>query len=199
MKITSDNVKSALYISGAIVGALVLWRAYRLAEAAGNGVAGIPGQIKQALKDAGNVVVTSVQESVASMDQPVRAAINTVKSVVTNGVRSDSNPDFVAPDYVTELPFKKWPRSALNAINAANKLRGINRTWVFEGDFAGWKVYSNGTIISPDGYYLKDQIVMNQYGSDYSNPAEDAFAVTMINNPFSGLSFETSKYPWQEQ
>lgn len=148
----------------------------------------------------GGDMATAIKNAIAEQASAIPAAVGNSVTESVNAVKSSlglstSNADFVQSYTVKELPFSRWSQSAIDGINAANRLRGITRTWKYAGDFAGWKVYSDGTCISPDGYYLRDLLAA---GEAIPN-TDSTYQIQMIPNSFSGLTFDQTRYQWQEQ
>lgn len=192
---TSDNVKSLAIVLVVGTGAYLVYRAF---SSAAQGAASAADSVKAVITGLTNQV-NSLKNSASSV---IDSATTTLSDAIDNGKRalgqdvpvsSATNSEFTPTAYVTELPFSRWPQSAIDGINYLNKTRGINRTWKYAGDFAGWHVYSNGTVISPDGYYLRDLIA----AGDVAN--NGGFAINEIPNSFTGLTFDQTRYQWQEQ
>lgn len=193
---TSDNVKSLAIVLVVGAGAFMVYRAYAnvaqgtaaASQSVKDVITGLTNQVN-ALKNSAGQVIDSATTSISdAIDAGKRALGQDVP------VSSATNSEFKPTAYVTELPFSRWPQSAIDGINALNRTRGITRTWKYAGDFAGWKVYSNGTVISPDGFYLRDLLAAGDMTG-----AAGAFAMTEIPNSFTGLTFDQTKYQWQEQ
>lgn len=176
---TSDNVKAGIYITVALVAGYFGYTVYKKFVKTG-----------QSIGDLTNAVTETVTGTVKTL----RNSIADSTGIIERDNSSNSNPDYVAPEYVVELPFKKWPQSTKNAINALNLQRGITRKWYNEGDFSGWHVYSNGAAVSPDGFYLSDVIAR-----DNISASETDFQVLEIPDNFSGMTFDQTKYQWQNQ
>jgi hypothetical protein len=192
---TSDNVKSLAIVLVVGTGAFLVYRAF---SNAAQGAASAADGVKSLITGLTNQVNT-LKNSAGSV---IDAATTTLSDAIDNGKRalgqdvpvtSATNSEFKPSAYVTELPFSRWPQSAIDGINALNRTRGISRTWKYAGDFAGWHVYSNGTVISPDGYYLRDLIAAGDVSSSSAS-----FAINEIPNSFTGLTFDQTRYQWQE-
>ena len=179
--ITSDQAKTGAIILGVAVVGYFVFTAYDKMQKTGNAIA----DLKKAMAEA----ATGAGQTISSGVKTVRNTIADSTGLISRDNSSDTNQDYVAPDYVTEVPFSKWPQSVKDNINMLNQTRGITRVWKYEGDFVGWKYYSNGTLISPDGYYASDNAVntANEYDS----------GVMVIPDSFSGLTFDATKYQWQ--
>lgn len=155
MKITSDTVKALAIGLLTIAGGLVAYRAFKLAQAAGQGIANMPGQLSQALVDVGALVKEQAGIAAESMarvyDNTVGAAVDGVGSVVREVAISSGA--YTPPDYVNEIPVSQWDsgiRAWVRALKSARKIKVQN----VDADFIGWKFYSNGTLISPAGEYF---------------------------------------------
>ncbi|WP_295002955.1 hypothetical protein [uncultured Dechloromonas sp.] len=185
---TSDNVKAILLAGFGIAVVATVWKLYHKAGQMGTDLVTAAGQIEKDLVQG----ITSMGNTVGAMADQVKAGINSTTDALGLTNSTDNGYQMPAGYGATLLPFKRWPQSAIDGINAANRLRGIKRTWKFEGDFAGWKVYSDGTIISPDGYYLRDLIAAGDVSATQAN-----FAFSEIPDNFSGLTFDQTRYQWQ--
>lgn len=192
----SDTVKSAAIVMVVGTGLFFAWKTYAAISA---GARNTTDAMKSVINDLTNKLNTISGNLGSTYD----SAVSTVSDVIDNGKRalgqdvpvtSATNSEFKPTAYVTELPFSRWPQSAIDGINALNRTRGVTRTWRYEGDFSGWHVYSNGVVISPDGYYLRDLLAAGDVSSSTAT-----FAMTEIPNSFTGLTFDQTKYQWQEQ
>ncbi|HLO62904.1 MAG TPA: hypothetical protein VK165_08055 [Azonexus sp.] len=189
MAISSDNVKAVLIAGFGIAIAYTVWKLYNKAGQMGTDLVTAAGQIEKDLVQG----ITNMGNTVGNLADKVKEGITGGVDSVASSLGIDTSGYQMPAGYgATLLPFSRWPQSAIDGINAANRLRGIKRTWKFEGDFAGWKVYSDGTIISPDGYYLRDLIAAGDVSSTQAN-----FAFSEIPDSFSGLTFDQTKYQWQ--
>lgn len=178
--ITSDNAKTIVIIGGALAIAYGVYSLQKRAEKFG-------GSLWNAAESAAHDADVAVSQGIRT----VRNAIADSTGIISRDNSSDTNPDYVAPEYVVELPFSKWPQSIKDNINILNRTRGITRVWKYEGDFSGWKVFSNGTVISPEGYYASDNSFneANQYDE----------GIMVIPDSFTGKTFDQTRYQWQEQ
>lgn len=152
---TSESIKLVALGLVMMAGGLVAYRAYKLAEAAGQGLANIPGQMGQALVDVGALVkeqAAIAAESLARVyGDTVGAAVDTVGGVVREVAIGSGA--YTPPEYVKEIPLAQWDsgiRAWVRAIKTARKIKVQN----VDADFIGWKFYSNGTLISPAGEYF---------------------------------------------
>lgn len=188
MSISSDNVKAVLLAGFGVAVVYTVWKLYSKAGQMGTDLVTAAGQIEKDLVQG----ISNMGNTVGNLAASVKNGISSTTDAL--GLTNSTASDYQMPaGYgATLLPFKRWPQSAIDGINAANQLRGIKRAWKFEGDFAGWKVYSDGTIISPDGYYLRDLIAAGEVSSSQAN-----FAFTEIPDNFSGLTFDQTRYQWQ--
>lgn len=148
MAISSDNVKAVLLAGFGVAVVFTVWKLYNKAGQMGTDLVTAAGQIEKDLVQG----ITNLGNTVGGMADKVREGITGGVDSVASSLGIDTSGYTMPAGYgATLLPFSRWPQSAIDGINAANRLRGIKRTWKFAGDFAGWKVYSDGTIISPDG------------------------------------------------
>lgn len=131
----------------AVIGAVTLTAGYFIFAAiakirtAGRTLADLPAAMGAEVSGAGQAVAAVIQ-----------GTVDDVKSSL--GI--PTNPDYVAPAYVKELSLANWSASTRAMIRDLKRARGIKVQNV-DADFIGWKVFSNGTIISPAGEYLLEQ------------------------------------------
>ena len=165
-----------LVIAGVAGAALLLmgWRAYSRIRAGAAAVASIPEMAKE----------------VAS------AAWTDIKGAVSNLAGSmDSTP--FGPIGPSSVPFSQWSANVKAQINALNKMRGINREWTSQGDFSGWKVFSNGSIISPDGFVFQSRNpVTNDFSTVFNPDGTPSIDMVEIGNG-TGNPWESGRYQWQ--
>jgi hypothetical protein len=111
------------------------------------------------LRTAG-ATITNLPEAIAAEVSGAGQAVNDAIQGTVNDVKSSlgipTNPDYVAPAYVKELSVSNWSASTKAMIRDLKRARGIKVQNV-PADFIGWKVFSNGTIISPAGEYLMEK------------------------------------------
>lgn len=183
---TSDQLKTGLMLAAIALGGLVAVRVYNRASVLGSTVAkagdivsNVPAMVSQAVSDT------------------VTDTINTVKSSL--GMEVDNGWTMPADYGARELPFSQWSSNAQATINALNKTRGIKREWKYAGDFTGWKVFSDGTMISPDGFYFSSRT--NVLASQSPDFAQDGNLLVNVDQVFAplGKDFDQTRYQWQEQ
>lgn len=135
------TVKLAVIAAVTLTGGYLIFAAFARLRSVGASVAALPQAIAEEAKKAGNTIAETVQ-----------GKVDDVKSSL--GI--PTNPDYVAPAYVKELSIANWSASTKAMIRDLKRARGIKVQNV-DADFIGWKVFSNGTIISPAGEYLLEQ------------------------------------------
>lgn len=135
------TLKLAVIAAVTLTAGYFIFSAFTRIRAAGASLAAIPDAIASELSGAGQAV-----------SQAIQGTVDDIKSSV--GI--STNPDYVAPAYVKELTIANWPASTKAMIRDLKRARGIKVQNV-DADFIGWKVFSNGTIISPAGEYLLEQ------------------------------------------
>lgn len=155
---TGQTIKLVAVGIAAIAGGLILYRATKLAQAAGQGLANIPGYIGNALTEVGALVKEQAGIAAESMSNLYSGAVSSVTDSVGSVVREVAigSGAYTPPEYVKEIPSRQWDsaiRAWVRALKIARKVKVMN----VEGDFIGWKYYSNGTLISPAGeYFMRD-------------------------------------------
>ena len=164
-------------------GLFVAFKVYSNMKTIAAGVSGAAGQ------------VASVPTMVAkALTETVQTGAEAVKSALG---MDTSNYTMPAEYNTVELPFSRWSANTVATINALNRTRGITRTWSNPGDFVGWKVYSDGTITSPDGYYFSSKTNIASSGSnDFSTDGNLSVNVLEVFSPF-GKDFDQTRYQWQ--
>lgn len=145
MKISSDNVKAVGYAVAGTLAIYLAWKIYRKVSATGKGIgqaiAEIPADLAQMAKDA----VKAASDSAAKVTQGVKDSVSgAIDSATGQGVYI---PD---PKFVKELKSDRWDLSTRNLIGDFNEAHKRGRT-----DYSGWHVYDDGTVITPNGDYLK--------------------------------------------
>lgn len=132
------TLKLAVIAAVTLTGGYFIFSAINRIRSAGRTLADLPAAMGAEVSGAGQAVAAVIQ--------------GTVDDVKTS-LGIPTNPDYVAPAYVKELSIANWPISTKAMIRDLKRSRGIKVQNV-PADFIGWKVYSNGTIISPAGEYL---------------------------------------------
>lgn len=135
------TVKLAVIAAVTLTGGYFVFAAIAKIRTAGRTLADLPAAMGAEVSGAGQAVAAVIQ-----------GTVDDVKSSL--GI--PTNPDYVAPAYVKELSIANWSASTKAMIRDLKRARGIKVQNV-DADFIGWKVYSNGTIISPAGEYLLEQ------------------------------------------
>lgn len=135
------TLKLAVIGAVALTGGYFVFAAFARLRSAGKSVAALPEAIAAEVSGAGQAVTQAIQ-----------GTVDDVKS--TLGI--PTNPDYVAPAYVKELSLANWSASTKSIIRDLKRARGI-KVQNNDADFIGWKVFSNGTIISPAGEYLLEK------------------------------------------
>lgn len=169
---TANQIKTGAMLVGLAIAGLFAVKVYGRMTA-----------MKNSLSSAGAMMTDAVTGAPDRIAQAVTDTVNEVKSSL--GISTN---DWTMPaEYnAKEVSFSQWSANTVATINALNKTRGINREWKNAGDFSGWKVFSDGTIISPDGYYFTSK-----------NAASDlAVNVSQVYSPF-GQDFDQTRYQWQ--
>lgn len=176
MNINSDNVKTALLIGGVFAVGIFAFKIY------------------STMKTTGETFDAVTDKIANSADAFIDNAVSTTKQIFSNvaaTVTGDySAPGFEAPDFVGLVPYSKWDASTKNFVLSLQKLRGRGKGGMNEAEASGYKVYTNGTIITPLGEYFK---------MDYTSPAmetPDGFAASAIwYNGATNWDLETLKMP----
>lgn len=152
---TAQALKLVAIGTAGIVAGLVIWRTYRLAQAAGNTIANFPGQIGNALADVGALIKEQAGIAADSARQVYQDTVGAaVDSVAAAGREVAIGTGlYTPPDYVTEVPLSQWDSSLKDWVRGIKRLRKIS-VQGNNADFIGWKYYSNGTLISPAGEYF---------------------------------------------
>lgn len=135
------TLKLAVIAAVTLTGGYFVFAAFARLRNAGASVAALPQALAAEVAGAGQAVTDAIQ-----------GTVNDVKSSL--GI--PTNPDYVAPAYVKELSLANWSASTRAMIRDLKRARGIKVQNV-DADFIGWKVFSNGTIISPAGEYLLEK------------------------------------------
>ncbi len=180
---TANQIKTGAMLMGLAIAGLFAVKVYGRMTA-----------MKDSLQSAGSLMADAVTSAPDRITQAVTDTVNEVKSSL--GLSTN---DWTMPaDYnAKELSFGQWSANTVATINALNKTRGINRQWKNAGDFVGWKVFSDGTIISPDGYYFssKTNVAAGAF-SDFNAAGDLAVNVNQVYSPF-GQDFDQTRYQWQ--
>lgn len=194
MAISSDNVKSVLLAGLGVAVVFTVWKIYNKAGQMKTDIVTAAGQIEKDLVQG----ITNMGNTVGNLADRVKANITGAVDTVASSVGIDTSGYQMPSQYgATELPFSKWSANTLATINALNRTRGISRTWKNAGDFVGWHVYSDGTIISPDGYYFSSKTNIAAAGSnDFTTDGNLAVNVDQVFSPF-GTDFDQTRYQWQ--
>lgn len=135
------TLKLAVIAAVTLTGGYFVFAAIAKIRTAGRTLADLPAAMGAEVTGAGQAVAAVIQ-----------GTVDDVKSSL--GI--PTNPDYVAPAYVKELSIANWSASTKSIIRDLKRARGIKVQNV-DADFIGWKVYSNGTIISPAGEYLLEK------------------------------------------
>lgn len=169
---TSDNVKAGLLLIGGGVVLYIGWKVYRTGANIQNAISSSMADISNAMKSAATSASTAAGEVVTGIQQ----------TITGNGYQMPAEYN------VRQLSFSQWPVTVLSFIKETDKGRGV-KNLTYPGDFAGWKVFSDGTVISPLGEYY--QVNLGNPGSiDYT--AKEIFFNGLTDwNPFN------FKYQWQ--
>lgn len=169
---TANQIKTGTLLAGLAIAGFFAVKVYSRVAAA-----------KNSLSNAGAIMADAVTGAPDRIAQAVTDTVNEVKSSL--GISTN---DWTMPaEYnAKEVSFSQWSANTVATINALNKTRGIKRQWSNAGDFSGWKVFSDGTMISPDGFYFQS-----------NNAAGDlAVNVNQVYSPF-GQDFDQTRYQWQ--
>lgn len=152
---TAQALKLVVIGTAAIMGGLVVWRTYRLAQAAGQGLSNLPGQMGDALKDVGALVKEQAAIAAESARQVYQNTVGVAVDSVSSAAREVAIGTglYTPPDYVNEIPLSQWDGGLRAWVRSIKTLRKIKVQNV-DADFIGWKYYSNGTLISPAGEYF---------------------------------------------
>jgi hypothetical protein len=168
MQISSDNVKAALLIAAGIFGGYIVYKVYRTGKSVQETFSNTVNEIGTA----GRNVVNSVGEIGSQISTGIKEAVGFS--------------DYVKPaEYnVVEIPFSKWTPHQKATVDMLLQVRGL-KPGKYAGDYVGWHVYSDGTIISPDKYYFTDQ------------GAGENTTVKEIYSPTGNMDYDTTKFQWQ--
>ena len=169
---TANQIKTGALLAGLAIAGFFAVKVYSRVAAA-----------KNSLSNAGAMMA----DAVTSIPDQISAAVTDTVNEVKSSLGLSTN-DWTMPDTygAKELPFGQWSANTVASINALNQTRGIKRQWSNAGDFSGWKVFSDGTMISPDGFYFQS-----------NNAAGDlAVNVNQVYSPF-GQDFDQTRYQWQ--
>lgn len=169
---TAGQIKTGAMLAGLAIAGFFAVKVYSRVAAA-----------KNSLSNAGAMMANAVTSIPDQISAAVTDTVNEVKSSLGLSTNDWTMPDGYG---AKELPFGQWSANTVASINALNQTRGINRQWKYAGDFTGWKAYSDGTIISPDGFYFRS-----------NNAAGDlAINVDQVFRP-NGQDFDQTRYQWQ--
>lgn len=179
----TNQIKAAGMLALVAGGVFIAFKVYSNMKAIAAGVTSAAGQ------------AASVPKMVA---QALTETVQTGAEAVKSALGMDTSSYTMPAEYNTvELPFSRWSANTIATINALNKTRGINRTWSKAGDFVGWKVYSDGTITSPDGYYFSSKTNISSAGtSDFTADGNLSVNTIQVFSPF-GQDFDQTRYQWQ--
>jgi len=153
---TAQALKMVAIGTAAIVGGVVIYRAYALAKSAGQGISSIPGQVAQAVSDLGTIAkeqaALAAQSAKQVYDSTVGAAVDTVSNAAREAAIGSGA--YTPPEYIREVPVSQWDGALKSWVRSIKKLRNIKVQNV-DGDFIGWKYFTDGTLISPAGEYFQ--------------------------------------------
>lgn len=165
MKVSSDNVKTAVLLLGISVVGYIAYKAYATGKAAGDAVT-------TALDDLGTAISNIGQSAKDTVKKITDGVSNAATDLQTNKggplIQPGKAVDFpVGQTYqgITELPFRLWDESTKNFIVSVSATRGIGKSRFGGFDYSKWRVFSDGTIISPAGEYFQ---------MDYTSTAMDS-------------------------
>lgn len=196
MAISSDNVKAVLLAGFGLAIGYTVWKLYDKAGKMGVDIVTAAGEIEKDLVNG----ISSLGNTVANMSAELKNAVTkdipdymamqvnrsaqSVKQTLgmPSTVASGSNAQFSGPTYTKQLSIAEWDASTKTFIKSLMKATGTYKSGFLGADYTGWQVFSDGTIIGPDGTY---------YQMDYSSPAmdtADGFAVNLIWSPFDATS-----------
>jgi hypothetical protein len=150
---TSDNVKAVLYAVAGTVALVAVWKVVATANQIGNNISGAGAAVDQMMENAMANLRKNIAEVGNSIANSIPSANDVTRSIRESMGLSNPNPDFVAPDYVTLLPLAQWSDSVKAFIRDSLRVRKLKVSNTAT-DFVGWKVYSDGTVISPYGEYF---------------------------------------------
>lgn len=184
MKIDSETVKSALYIGGAIAVVYTVVSISRKMKETGDDFAAAAQRVINDARAAAAAIPEYITQKGQEIGTEVNNTIQTAKKFVgAESTVTSSNPDFVAPTYVREVPKAQWPAAVKNFVKLQAKARGEYKTGLFGFDYSGWHYYTDGTIMTDSGDYWQ----INNIGAGMETA--EGFSVTGI--------YAGADSPWQ--
>lgn len=169
----TDTVKAILWTAAGLGGLFLVWKAATAAQRVTNSLGNAAGSVEQGLISG----IGAMSDAMGQAAARVRAGIDAAAGLFDFQSREISYPNPKA------LGSTQWDDSTRNMIAQLNQAKGRK-----PGDYSGWQVFTDGTVITPAGDYLK---------MDYSSPAlesADGWAASAIWSP-AGQDLLTAKYP----
>lgn len=172
----TDTVKAVLWGAAGLGAVFLIWRTYTTAQRLG----GTVGNTAQAIEQQLVAGIGAMSQAMGAAADQVRAGIDKAGSLFDFSSREYSYPTPKA------LGSTQWDDSTRTMIADLNRAKGRK-----PGDYSGWQVFTDGTVITPAGDYLK---------MDYASPALESptgWAAASIWSP-AGQDLLTAKYPGAE-
>ena len=172
----TDTVKAVLWGAVGLGAVFVIWKTYSTAQRLG----GTVGNTAQAIEQQLVAGIGAMSQAMGAAADQVRAGIDKAGSLFDFSRREISYPEPKA------LGSTQWDDSTRTMIAELNRAKGRK-----PGDYSGWQVFTDGTVITPAGDYLK---------MDYTSTALESptgWAASSIWSP-AGQDLLTAKYPGAE-